>query len=245
MLPATRLVGLDGCPGGWVAASCSTEAGQTVTFARVADHDLRAFLAPLAGLSALIAIDVPIGLADSAPRSCDQAARARLGPPRQTSVFSAPCRATLAAADYTQACAINRAQFERAISLETWWIMRKIALVDTLLEDIPQLAPQVWEAHPEVTFAELAAGPRGIGAPKKSAAGLAERLALLQAHGLQVDPDRLRRELPGPGRVSRDDIVDAAACLLTAGRLARGQATFFPQGVATRDACGRRMQIVA
>ncbi|MDQ6675069.1 MAG: DUF429 domain-containing protein [Chloroflexota bacterium] len=244
MARETRIYGLDGCPGGWVAASCTADLLAVVTFTRVADQELCSYLERLAGTSAVIAIDVPIGLAELEARVCDTAARGRLGAGRQTSVFSAPGRGTLAALDYVQACTLNRELQGRAISRQTWGIVKKIALVDQVLDELPGLAPQLWEAHPEVTFAELAVSPRGISARKKSVEGRRERLALLQQHGLELDLERIRGQL-GVGRVARDDIVDAAACLLTAARVARGHATLLPAGPPPFDARGRRMQIAA
>ncbi len=264
MARETRIYGLDGCRAGWVAASGSADRLELVTFALVPDQELRSFLEPVVGTGAVVAIDVPIGLAESDARACDRAARVRLGFPRQNSVFSAPCRGTLAAADYVQACTINRDLRGRAVSLQTWGIVGKIAAVDALLEELPRLAAQMWEAHPEVTFAELAGTQRGLSSRKKSADGRLERLALLEAHGLQLDLERVhselrsksldgvRTELRGGSLVpdvargaARDDIVDAAACLLTAARLARGQATFLPPGAPPCDARRRRMQIAA
>jgi predicted RNase H-like nuclease len=238
-----QLYGLDGCPGGWVVASSSTELA-VVAFGLVADRELEAFLAPLAGTGAVVAIDVPIGLAECEPRACDRAARVRLGAPRQNSIFSAPCRGTLAATEYEQACAINRGLRGRAISRQSWNIMGKIALVEAVLDALPGLAEQVWEVHPEVTFAELAGTPTGLRAAKKSVDGQYLRLELLAAQGLTMDLVRIRGELKTL-KVKRDDIVDAAACLVTAARLARGQATFLPPGPAPHDARGRRMQIAA
>jgi len=227
-----------------VVASCSEDLA-AVTYGLVPDGELRGFLALLVGTGAIVAIDVPIGLAECQPRACDRAARRRLGASRQNSVFSAPCRGTLAATDYVQACAINRGLRGRAISRQSWAIVIKIAAVEAVLEELPGLAGQVWEAHPEVTFAELAATQIGIGASKKSVDGQRQRLDLLAAHGLVMDPEQIRIGLKGPRKVRRDDIVDAAACLLTAGRIARGQATFLPSGPAPRDARGRRMQMAA
>ena len=64
--------------------------------------------------------------------------------------------------------AINRGLRGRAISRQSWNIMSKIALVEAVLEEFPALAGQVWETHPEVTFAELGATQNGISASKKS-----------------------------------------------------------------------------
>ncbi|MGI9147050.1 MAG: DUF429 domain-containing protein [Chloroflexota bacterium] len=243
MAVQARIYGVDGCRGGWVVASSCVDL-ETVAFTLVADQGLGRFLGGLAGTRPVVAIDVPIGLPEDDSRACDQAARRRLGMPRQTSVFSAPCRGTLAATDYPQACAINRDLRGRAISRQTWGILKKIAAVDALIDELPQLAPHIWEAHPELTFAELGATPGGVAASKKSAAGHAQRLRLLEAHGLHLDLDAVRLELRGRN-VARDDIVDAAACLLTAGRLMRGQAMLRPTGPPPVDALGRRMQIAA
>jgi len=256
-----RVFGLDGCPGGWVVARGDVDL-RVVTFSLVADCEVRAFLGQLEGTRAVVAIDVPIGLAEGEPRACDRAARRRLGARRQSSVFSAPCRGTLAASDYLEACAINRGLRGRAISRQTWGILSKIAAVEAVLEQLPGVVDQVWEVHPEVTFAELAGTPDGLRAAKKSADGQAERLALLAAHGLTLDVEEIRGELKtlkvfeldlathaqvekGQLHVRRDDIVDAAACLVTARRIALGEAVFLPAGAAPRDARGRRMQIGA
>jgi predicted RNase H-like nuclease len=238
-----RLYGLDGCPGGWVVASSSIDLG-CVSYAVIADRELSSLLAGLVGTGAVVAIDVPIGLAECEPRACDGAARGRLGVPRQNSVFSAPCRGTLAALDYVEACVINRSLRGKAISRQSWNIVPKIGAVDAVLEELPGLAEQIWEVHPEVTFAELAGTLNGLKAAKKSADGQRQRIALLAAHGLTLDVDEIRATLQ-TAKVRRDDIVDAAACLLTARRIARGEAIFLPPGQAPRDARGRRMQIAA
>ena len=66
-----RVVGVDGCPGGWVAIEWDTER-KTLTpsvhprFADVlAAHDR----------AERIGVDIPIGLATGAPRTCDRLAR--------------------------------------------------------------------------------------------------------------------------------------------------------------------------
>jgi predicted RNase H-like nuclease len=45
--------------------------------------------------------------------------------------------------------------------------------------------------------------------------------------------------------VARDDVVDAAACLVAAYRIARGLALTLPAGEPQIDARGLRMEIVA
>ncbi len=115
----------------------------------------------------------------------------------------------------------------------------------------PALQHHVREAHPELVFALLSAQQRGLVLSKKTPAGEAERLSLLA----QVLPDFLSIEGADPlgairarlgrGRVARDDIVDAAACLVAAHRIHTGAARVLPATGPARDACGLCMEIVA
>src|SRR5947208_13629131 len=78
---------------------------------------------------ACLAIDIPIGLLDGS-RACDKAARKLLGQPRGTSVFAAPCRASLAGKDHSDASAINTRITGRGLSQQAWGIAPKIKQVD-------------------------------------------------------------------------------------------------------------------
>lgn len=64
-----RLVGIDGCPDGWL---CVVSDGGHLDATILPDID--AVLGSF-GSEALITIDVPIGLTDAGPRACDLAAR--------------------------------------------------------------------------------------------------------------------------------------------------------------------------
>ena len=237
-----RLFGIDGCRAGWIVAEADLDL--TVCAFHLV-RDLSAWMSTLDPHRALIAIDVPIGLANAAPRDCDQQARQRLGVPRHSSVFSAPCRGTLEASDYAGACLANRALRGKALSRQLWGIMPKIQSVDRLLAELPALADHVWEAHPEVTFADLAGSPAGLAAGKATPTGEAVRRTLLSAHGLQVDPVAVRASI-GLAFARRDDILDAAACLLTAKHLADETARLYPPALpASRDSVGRRMVIAS
>src|SRR5581483_732956 len=90
-----------------------------------------ALLAALAGEPALVAVDIPIGLpsghsTDDGRRRCDGAARALLGP-RAVSVFPAPCRPTLSATSYRDACQleISARQGGSGLSRQAYGILPK------------------------------------------------------------------------------------------------------------------------
>jgi len=233
-----RLFGIDGCRAGWVIASSDPGLG-ALDFQVV--PDLRSALGEAAAGRAVLAVDVPIGLAASWPRAADVEARRFLGAPRASSVFPSPSRATLAARSYRDACARNRSATGRRVSRQLWGILPKIAEADRLMT--PALQARVREAHPEVTFAVLAGRGRGLEHAKKTPAGERERLAVLRPFVPAFDPGAVRQAL-GAHTVARDDIVDAAALLVSAGRIHAGRARVFPPAPAT-DRRGLRMEIVA
>ena len=49
----------------------------------------------------------------------------------------------------------------------------------------------------------------------------------------------------GSAQQAADDLIDAAACLVTAYRISRGMERSFPEAAVERDARGLRMEIVA
>ena len=186
------VLGVDGCPGGWVGALVR---GSTVEW-------YAGSLASLVALpAAVVAVDMPLALPlDGRRRACELAARERLGPQR-SSVFFAPPAVVLTARDHAEASALSRAAGSVGVSIQTWNIVPKIR------EALAVADPRLLEVHPELSFRAL--GP--VTASKKTAAGQAERRALLG------DPV-LPRLAPA------EDCLDALACAWTAARFARGEA---------------------
>jgi predicted RNase H-like nuclease len=174
----------------------------------------------LALADGVIAIDMPIGLPDvRAIRPCDTAARRALGP-RRSSVFPAPSRAAMRA---------HRWSGGLGISKQAWNLVPKVFEVDDRWE------PRMSEVHPELAFALLAGAP--LATKKSTPEGLAERRTLLR----EVFPHaEVLRPLPG---IRPDDVLDALACLWSAGRIAEGAAASYGDG--TLDSHGRPMLIRA
>lgn len=231
-----RLVGIDGCRAGWVVAE-SDACLASVQFSVVSD--LHGVAADAVAGAAIVVIDIPIGLPDCGPRSADLAAR-EVVRPRGATVFPAPCRVALSAEAYDEACRLNAAACGKKISRQAFGILSKIREVDRLLTATAQKF--VREAHPEVSFAILAGRP--LRHSKKTPEGEQERLRLLRRRGLRFDLSNERLRL-GRGNVQRDDIVDAAACLVTAHRIVAGVALRLPRGRPPRDSKGLRMEIMA
>src|SRR6476620_12020575 len=127
--------GVDGCRAGWVAAFAPAVGGDVRVriVARFADV-LAAPEAP-----SVVAVDIPIGLPERAGpggTAAENAVRPLLGA-RQSSVFSVPSRAALAAEDYADACRIAFASSEppRKVSKQLFMLAPKIREVDALLRD--------------------------------------------------------------------------------------------------------------
>lgn len=236
------IAGVDGCKAGWVAA--------------VAEPDGRfrlavfpAFDVLLGALSddAVVAVDMPIGLpgrVGKGGREAEAAARAYLRR-FKSSVFSIPSRraveaevgpwrnATERSASHRRASAVARdtSSPSRGMSIQTFGILPKIREIDGLLRAKQSFRERVVESHPEVVFQRLG-GEAAPHHPKASAEGGDERRALLLSLGL---PEHLFRARPSG--VGRDDILDAAALLFTAARVARGEAQTLPAPF-NRDAFG-------
>jgi predicted RNase H-like nuclease len=231
-----RLMGIDGCRAGWVVAEADDDLA-SMRFSIVSN--LSAVVDQATAARSVVVIDIPIGLPDSGPRSADIAARQAVKP-RGSSVFPAPCRATLPAGTYQVACALNGQACGKRLSRQAFAILPKIPEVDQLVT--PDIQGWVREGHPEVTFATLAG--HAMRHSKKTVQGEQDRLAILAANGLQFGVQATRLAL-GRGRVATDDLIDAAACLMTAYRIFAARARILPAGVPCRDAKGLRTEIVA
>jgi predicted RNase H-like nuclease len=239
MASEPSLRGIDGCRAGWLMLSRPDD-GSPGPWRRVrAELVLDAEGLAAGADEAICAIDIPIGLGEGLARRCDQEARRRLGP-RRSSVFPAPPRPVLAAADHAEACRISRSLDGRGLSLQTWHILPKVRQVDALLRQRPELAQRVREVHPELAFLHWNGGePLRHG--KRCREGRDERLALCEREFPGVWAavrQRFRRT-----QVADDDILDALALLRSAARLARGEAVVLPEGVVERDRLGLPMTI--
>ncbi len=238
------LAGVDGCRGGWLAAFWRPAGGDVrlAVFARFAD------IPAAPEKPAVIAVDIPIGLPQRVGhggRAAENAVRPLLGG-RQSSVFSVPSRAAMAALDYRAACtaALQTSDPPRKISKQLFMIAPKIREVDVVLRGDKALSERVFEVHPEVAFWRMN-GDRALTEPKKVkgkcyAPGLALRRSLLIAGGLP----RAIVEAPPPAGAAADDLLDALACAFVARRIHGGFAQSFPDPP-PRDAFGLRMAIWA
>lgn len=233
------LAGVDGCKAGWIMVRRGPASAPAASV-----HASFADLLAALPADAIVAVDMPIGLPDFAGkggRGPETLVRPLLGE-RQSSVFSIPSRAAVYAetAAFTtvkvwheahrraSTVALATSDPPRGVSIQAFGIFAKIREIDTLLVARPQLRGRVFESHPEVAFWRLNGG-KAMTLPKKikgavNPAGMEERRELLARHGY----DRAFLAQPAPRGASTDDFLDAAAMLVIAGRIARGEAVSYP-----------------
>jgi len=241
------VAGVDGCPAGWLAVFRSFDGR---------DHSAKivksiADVCTASERPKIVAVDIPIGLLSiSRPggRAADRACRKILGRIRQSSIFPPPCRATLQAVSFGQACEIEQANSAppKKLSRQTFNILAKIREVDAVALRFEGL---IFECHPEVSFwAMNARQPMRL--PKKpsrrknpdSESGLRERRQLLLRNG--YDAEFLTTCLGLAKDSGPDDFVDACAAAWTAERILNGRAVRFPR-LPDVDAVGLDMAIWA
>jgi predicted RNase H-like nuclease len=186
------------------------------------------FAEVVAMVDGVIAVDMPIGLADSGRRPCDVDAR-RFIRPRGCTIFSAPARPLLVHREYAMANAASRAAYGHGITRQAWNLAEKIRDVDGCVE--PSMQSRVVEAHPECSYCALAGR---VLPPKRTREGLMSRHAAISGVFGDV-PIRVKG-------ARADDVLDAYALLWTAQRFAAN--THITHGNGERDARGLVMRIV-
>jgi predicted RNase H-like nuclease len=228
------LLGIDGCKGGWYAVRQDAKTGEITARVWTSFAELLAW----APAPAIVAVDMPIGLATKGHRACDAEARRRLRWPRSASVFQTPVRQTLGVEDYRTACDLNRTATGKGISKQAFNILRKIEDVDTALRADARNAARVFEVHPELAFMQLdvkqGGEAKGFVEGKTTEAGHSRRKALLEPVFGTALQDALDSR---PARfVKKDDVLDAFAVLWSARRIAAGRAVSLPNDEPRDDA---------
>lgn len=205
-------VGVDACRDGWIAVAMADSGDCRGVLVSELDHLMEA-VPEAQGF----AIDIPIGIPARGRRAADRRARGFVGP-RRSSVFFAPVHAALMAPTHREATETSRRLTGHGISQQAYALAPKILEAERWLQDV---SVPVWEVHPEVSFAVLLGHPAR--APKKTWAGMRERLAALE----EVDMD-----LAGVGEAGEsaavDDVLAAAVAAWSAHRISSRDSISLP-----------------
>ena len=227
-----EVAGVDGCKAGWLVVRADATGRLRIRDISVSTT-FQGLLDSTADCAA-VAVDIPIGLPDAAPRQADILARQAIGP-RRSSVFPAPMRATLDANTYEEACILSERASGGKLSRQAFAILPKVREADLVMT--PALQDRVVEVHPEVSFWALN-GRRTLEFWKRKPQGAQERLRILAPAFADSIP-----ALRSPKGSGLDDLYDACAAAWTAGRIAYGTAERLPPAP-DLDSTGLRMEIV-
>jgi len=205
-------VGVDGCRAGWFAVKLT----DGFKWDLGVFEDIKTLWTNL-HYSAVILIDIPIGLRDSGTdeRECDIEARKILGNKRAPSVFRAPSRKAVYSPK-GKASDTNYDLTKKRLPLQTLNILPKIKEVDALLSKDKSVRLVIKEIHPEICFWALS-GHHSMPYSKKKKEGFFERKRILQSIYAETE-NIVDKALTVYRRrnVARDDILDALAAAVTA-----------------------------
>ena len=211
-----RVLGVDGCVGGWIVVELTDGAVSDCRFAT-------SFAEVVAADATAIGVDIPLGeppdISDGG-RTTDQAARDFLEGRAKACVFSAPPWAVSLVDDYAIANPLARELTGKGLTKQSHALRNKIVDATPHWRAAPH---RVHEVHPEVSFQALAG--HAIGPSKKTWAGNRARLALLASAGIVLPDDVGEAGAKG----ATDDVVDAAVVAWSATRIARGEAESLPE----------------
>jgi predicted RNase H-like nuclease len=225
-----RITGIDGCRSGWLIVEATSDLSKAELHFASNWHDANSS-------SAIVAVDMPIGLSRNGVRQCEVEARKVISP-CGSRVFKTLPRGALRFAQENWLAA-NQWSKERGfggISKQVWNIRQKIKEIDEAITPVGQV--RVREAHPELAFARLNGG-RPL-ASKHTGAGLKARQELLERAGF-TNLGKWLRDLRGKG-AKADDLFDACVLVLTARNHLRGEGREVPARE-ERDARGLKMAI--
>ena len=231
-LPYRPLAGVIPCGPRWLVAGGRL---QGITLTPAEPMLLESFIEVLDYRPAfeIIALACPIGLPETGGtgRACDAEARRLVGVPRSGAILTAPSRAALHAEDFLDAYERNG-----GMSIAVFNLLSRIAEVDDAIA--PYWQRTVFEVHPELSFYQLN-DDTPLKHSKHTYVGRDERRGLLERRLPLVDKV-LDARLPG---ARPHHVIDAAACLWTARRIASKSVARLPHDPVW-DQQGLRMEIV-
>lgn len=228
-----KVVGVDGCRGGWVAAALTGDRFDIDVYSTITD-----VLTAHADAERIF-IDMPIGLPESVDDLCPEAQLRSMLCGKASSVFNRPCRQAVYA-NPLEASAINKAVLGKALSAQSIGITPKIRELDEYLKAHPHHRARVYESHPEIVFARLSGAP--VLEKKRKKDGEHKRLSILS----QFVPS-IRAAIEHSGikkqQAATGDLIDAA-CLAVAAQLSLTRPLLSVPERPQTDARGLMMQVV-
>lgn len=207
-----KVIGVDGCKGGWLACSLSGNQAKVEIFNNWSQ------LMHKHQDSSRILVDIPLGLSDKYfKRTVDRTLRSALHE-RKSSVFTPPCRAAVYAHSYEKALEKNRAVTGKGISKQAYFLSPKIRELDDYLGKKIHQWPHCYESHPELNF-QLLNGNKALENNKKINEGRSERWEIINHHHPKLAKAIQSEWTTYPKSFwQEDDLLDAACLAIVAGQ---------------------------
>ena len=232
------VVGIDGCKGGWIAASICNDELKIEKFTSINEIVENIYFD-------IALIDMIIGLPDKEHqfRPADKDARKILKSLSLSStVFPAPCRNAVYKETRKEQNQENLKELGKKLTSQTISIIPKIREVDEFLLKNEGYKERLMESHPEVCFVSFSGYNHSSN--KHSLYGIISRVELLAKHLPQVTLDLIATE-EIKNNCKADDIVDAICLAISARLHMRKNTERLPLGQPPqKDAKGLPMQMV-
>lgn len=218
--------GIDATRKGWMMVYTCPANSDNLFIKYAFESNLSKLLKKLLSHRGRIFIDMPVGLVSAKAkfntyRECDKAAKRILGN-RRSSVFHPPCYEALQKDNYKDASEKNQIITGKKISLQSWYIGKKITELHQFLLNHESLKENIFEAHPELGFLYLN-DYQPLKYSKKKKDGIVERLQILRKHcTLAVDFwQKIKSDTNLKDNCADDDLVDAL-CLFILNQKRKG-----------------------
>ena len=187
-----------------------------------------------------VLIDIPVGLPENEEENAtrpDGKARNYLSTDRKPTIFPVPCRQAVYIAEYAEASAENERILGKKLSSTSHGFSKMIRQVDVFLTEEKHWKNRLIESHPEVAF-QMLNGGNGLQHSKHTEAGIQERIAILQHHGVDTTP--LFAEFTPK---QYEDVLDAL-CLAVSAKLGCENGFCTIPDSPAEDSQGLKMQMV-
>lgn len=228
-------VGVDGCKGGWVAASINNRQLYLKKY-----NDFSKMVFEIAQFDGML-VDMVMGL----PSNIEQYEKrpdgiARKIVPRTSTVFAVPSRQAVYEFTKEKQKEANLSAVGKSLSEQTIAIIPKMREVDEFLLSNEKYVNVIRESHPEACFARLSGG--FLMTKKSEKGGIADRVQVLSMFLQDLSVEYVRKFAKKLG-CKPDDILDAICLAVTANLDAQGRTEIMPENPSTDDK-GIKMQMV-
>lgn len=200
------VVGVDGCPVGWLATEIDADGVRMETYEKFEELD------NVYKEADRILVDIPIGLGEDERRACDEDARDLLGS-RGLSVFYPPSQSAVKIPDYERAKKEHHNRIGHGLSQQGHSIAHKIQEVADVVEK--EYDGRVRESHPELCFAALNGQPIAYSKSSDRGRGLRMKVLSDELEDAEDQYEKVRNNYLVK-EVRRDDILDSMVLALAA-----------------------------